>query len=155
MGCVWLEMYTVLLGDKLEYLEQHRVLASGSFDIYDLDAEHGYRNSTSYAHCLPSALSWINRLQGYCKIRGSLLLSDLASSMPFDFSSEEIVSGLNDVTQMLQEEPSKRPDAASLRQKIGDNPCCRQDFVSLEYAEGPPSEMGKDEGESTSAALPS
>lgn len=138
MGCVWLEMYTVLLGDKLEYFEQHRIFASESSEAEpdNFDNHDAYQSCASYAKCLFGVRSWIDRLVGYCKLHGSLILGGSGGFATLGFSGNEIIAGLHDVIQMLQEDPRSRPNAAALCQKMGDNPCCRQDVMPLKLAEG-------------------
>ena len=70
MGCVWLEMYTVLLGERLEDFEQYRVSSSESpsDDLDDVDTFRSNEVSGSFAASLPRVHEWIERLVGYCII---------------------------------------------------------------------------------------
>lgn len=138
MGCVWLEMYTVLLGERLEDFEQHRMSPSesSSDDFEDIDMPGLYADSSSFRASLPRVYKWIERLIVYCNMHGSLILGGAENFSGLNVSCNEIIQGLHYVEQMLQEDPIARPDAATLCQKVGSNQCCKQDITPLEIAEG-------------------
>lgn len=138
MGCVWLEMYTVLLGERLEDFEQDRLSPSESFseDLDNIEASGLRGGFKSFAASLSSAQKWIERLIVYCNVHGSLILGGAEKFPGLDVSCNEIVQGLHNVEQMLQEDPNMRPDTRTLRQMLGANQCCGQDVPLVKVAEG-------------------
>ena len=140
MGCVWLEMYTVLLGETLEDLESYRVTTSesSSDDLDDLKQTAFDGSFSSFAASLPNVRTWIERLIANCDMHKSLMLGVAGNFPGLNISCNEIIKGLHVVEQMLQKTPSTRPDAATLCQKLGANPCCKRDVAPFEIAEGFP-----------------
>ncbi len=138
MGCVWLEMYTVLLGERLEDFEQYRVPTSesSSDDLDDIDTSALDGDFGGFAASLPKVFKWIERLILCCNVHESLILGDAENFPGLNVSCNEIIQGLHIVEQMLQVDPSARPYAATLCQKLGINPCCKQDVTPFEIAEG-------------------
>ena len=139
MGCVWLEMFTVLLGERLEDFKQHRVpLSESSSDDFDdfetlTDGDFG-----CFAASLSQVFSWIESLIMRCNLHKSLILGAAEKLPGLDISCNAMIESLYTVEHMLQKDPEARPDAAALCQKLGSNPCCEQDVAPLEIAEGLP-----------------
>jgi hypothetical protein len=132
MGCVWLEIYTVLLGERLEDFE-HRHLTSADdfteFETPEIDSDfHGF------AANLPRTHQWIETLLLYCNMHGSLVLGETEKLHGLDLSCHEIRQGLQIVEQMLQGDPDARPSAAELSEKLGSNRCCEQEMPVYEAA---------------------
>ena len=73
----------------------------------------------------------------YYSMHGSLILGGAENFPSLNVSCNEIIQGLHNVKQMLQEDPRARPDAATLCKKLGDNRCCKEDIAAFEIVEGP------------------
>ena len=149
MGCVWLEMYTVLLGESIEDLEPYHVTSSesSSDDLDDLKPTVSDGSFSSFAANLPHVRTWIEGLILNCDKHKSLILGVAGNFPGLNISCDEIIKKLHVVEEMLQKTPSTRPDAATLCQVLGANPCCKLGVAPFEIAEGfPRIEVGTETG---------
>lgn len=143
MGCVWLEMYTVLLGESLERLanlldpDQQDLTP---FDEYasEFNEDAVIKESTGfgYAGNLRNVHKWVERLINYCNMHSSLVQRDTEDFPELNVSCSAIISGLNDVNQMLQEEPINRPSVSVLCSRLGANRCCKRRIEPIEITQG-------------------
>jgi nucleoside phosphorylase len=140
MGCVWLEMYTVLLGERLEDFEQDRLSPSESFseELNDTELPELQEGFKSFAASLSRIQKWIGRLIVYCNVHGSLILRGAEKFPGLNVSCNEIIQGLHNVERMLQEDPSVRPDTRTLCQTLGANQCCETELPLVKVAECSP-----------------
>ena len=106
MGCVFLEMMTVIHGKSLEDLDEL---------IRSPDAILSYREN------IPSILGWLDELNN--------------STIPWDtwvlgcrstFARARKAMMLSMISKMLDQDKEKRPLAAELSQSIGTHTCCGQ-----------------------------
>jgi hypothetical protein len=147
MGCVWLEMYTVLLGESLESLENLQDPAQQDLTPFDEYAFEFYKDANAdikegrgfgYAGNLRNVHKWVERLIIYCDMHSSLIQRDTEDFPELNVSCSAIISGLNNVKQMLQEDPINRPSTSVLCSRLGANRCCKERIEPIEIAEGFP-----------------
>ncbi|KAI9702538.1 MAG: hypothetical protein M1836_001018 [Candelina mexicana] len=142
MGCVFLEMMTVLLQKSLDDFAEHRLDLNGDDD--------------SFCGNLDSVASWIQILRDVLRSRpldestrpewglnsNDILMDDNPEDVASGFqvtllsgSRDQSLFGSNEIfpetvldliERMLQEDPSVRPKAAELSESLGVNPCCTQ-----------------------------
>ncbi|KAI9723441.1 MAG: hypothetical protein M1812_001325 [Candelaria pacifica] len=111
MGCVFLEMITVIQNKSLDEFIEHRS---------DLDSE-----DSSFCGNLENVASWIRILRETSDpVISWPDLSWLDRMVHFSYGIELRVLLLNNIQSMLQEDPNARPKAAELSRILGVNPCC-------------------------------
>jgi hypothetical protein len=137
MGCVWLEMYTVLLGERsLNDFEQYRLSPTDELDELDIPDPTVDGASSGFAQTLPNVQKWIERLITYCSMHGSLILGGTENFPGLGISCNKIIEGLHYVEQMLHTHPQHRPDTSSLCHVLGTNKCCEEDIEPYVISDG-------------------
>ena len=111
LGCVFLEMATLLLGENLDNLSNHYATT-----INDTSKEEAY-------HCnLRAVHSWINDLRisrGFRPVQDHTMPREINDDQKFHPSADNhMTEALKDIREMLDETPSKRPKSEDLWQKF-------------------------------------
>ena len=111
LGCVFLEMATLLLGKNLNNLSDHYATI-----INDSSKEEAY-------HCnLGNVHSWIDHLRvshGFTPVAEHSLLGEINEVQTFHPSPENhMIAALVDIRLMLDESPSKRPVSKGLWERF-------------------------------------
>ncbi|KAH0547852.1 hypothetical protein FGG08_000110 [Glutinoglossum americanum] len=130
MGCVWLEMYTILLGESLSDFERYRKSPADELDGLDITETAMDGLSSGFAQTLSNVQRWIERLITYCSMHGSLIhvLSDSENFPGLGVSCVKVIEGLHGVEKMLHRNPNRRPDTRALCLLSGTNKCCEGDI---------------------------
>lgn len=140
MGCVWAEMYSVIIGERLDSLYEHLEPTS---DVLDGDDEDdGSERSlgewsdketlvrdrdavgATYATNLKGTVRWLHRLRNWCMMHKSLVAGESDDFSSLDVSAEEVIVRLAYIESMVELEPAKRPSATYLCNLLGANDCC-------------------------------
>lgn len=110
LGCVFLEMATLLLGTNLNNLREHY-----STPINESGKEEAY-------HCnLSKVYSWIDHLRALHELKPvqeHLLLGEINVGNLHTSPDNRMIAALIDIRQMLDEIPSNRPASRELWQKF-------------------------------------
>ena len=110
LGCVFLEMATLLLGKNLNNLHEHYTTP-----INESSKEEAY-------HCnLSKVYSWIDCLRALHELKPlqeHLLLGEINVENLHPSPNNHMIAALIDIRQMLDETPSKRPISRELWQKF-------------------------------------
>jgi serine/threonine protein kinase len=137
MGCVWVEMYTVIIGERLSSLTEH---LQHSDDIADEDSvedgpktpiwEHDEKEDLShswgrtFAGSLNITVRWLHRLRTWLDTHVSLMAGGSPNFSALDIPTEQLARRLDYIESMIRLKPADRPSAAQLCIWLGSNDCC-------------------------------
>ena len=139
MGCVWLEMYTVLLGESLSDFEQYRKSPADDLDDLDITDMAMDGVTSGFAQTLSNVQKWIERLIAFCSMHGSLILGGSENFPGLGVSCVKVIEGLHGVEKMLHRNPDRRPDTRALCLQLGTNKCCEENTEKLQSGDKPKS----------------
>ena len=137
MGCVWVEMYTIIIGERLSSLTEHLKYSDDMADEDSIedgpktpvweheekeDLTHSWR--CTYAGGLNVTVRWLHRLRIWLDTHASLMAGGSSNFSALDIPTEQLANRLDYIESMIKLKPADRPSAAQLCIWLGSNECC-------------------------------